>query len=173
MPERNKTKDVLIGVMTVAMIGIIAFAVSQISYKTGTVSQTQTAQLAQSHAVLGTVEQISGQEITLKDFRKISNTGASSVDQLERIVVTVNQTTIIERVTRKDRIVFSKELDAFGEKQAQGAQSTSTPLTPPEPFTLEKITLSDIKVGDSIVASSAEDISKLSTFTATTIAIQN
>lgn len=168
MPEYNGSKNILIGAMTIAMIVIIiTFVVSQIS---GTVSQTQTAQLVQVHAVLGTVEKISGQEITLKDVKKILNTGGAPIDWVARMVITVDQSTVVERFMRKDMLVFAKELDAFSQNKAR---STSTPPKPPAPYTLGKVTFSDIKVGDIVTVSSLKDIATLTTFTATTIAIQN
>lgn len=140
-------------------------------------SQPQTAPSVpptEVRRVLGTVEQISGQEITLKDFRKISSIVSTTSGQSDRIVVGVDQSTLIERLTHKDAAVFSAELDAFYKNiQKAPAQNPSTSPASPVPFTLEKITIGDIKVGDSITASFAEDIANLTTFTATKIEIQN
>lgn len=128
---------------------------------------------AEVHTVSGTVEKISGQEITLKDFIEISKTSDVSVSQLAQIAVTVDQSTIIERLVHKDLMAFSKELDAFGERQTQEAQNSTTPSAPPEPFTREKIALEDIKLGDIMVTSFILGATTSTTFTATKIDIQN
>ncbi|MDO8565578.1 MAG: hypothetical protein Q7S04_00115 [Candidatus Moranbacteria bacterium] len=140
-------------------------------------SQPQTVQPVpptEVRRVLGTVEKVSGQEIMLKDFRKISSIVTAVSDQSERMFVTVDQSTIIERFTYKDATTIAKEQDAFVKNiQEIQRQNPSVPPTPPEPFTFEKITLSDIKIGDKVMASFGEDISNLATFTATKIEVRN
>jgi hypothetical protein len=162
--------------MTIAMIVISILVVYLVNHKVSlvieTVSQTQNTQSVsptEVRAVLGTVEKVSGQEIKLKDVKKILYTDAP-IDQGAQMVITVDQSTTVERFMHKDMSVFAKELEAFNQNQSR---STSTPPIPPKPFTLVKVTLSDIKVGDIVTASSLKDIATLTTFTATTIAIQN
>jgi len=181
MPGHNRTKDVLIGIMTIAMIAIGIFMVSLINHKVivvlGTVSQTQDIPLVpptEVHRVLGTVEKVSDQEITLKDFRKISSIVAPASDQSARMFITVNQSTRIERFVYKDVAILNAELNAFYKNiQKIQTQNPSAPPTPPEPFTFEKVALSDIKIGDHVTVSFAEDIANLATFTATKIEIRN
>jgi len=176
MPEHNKSKDVLIGIMTIAMV-VIGIVVYQTGYKsspkTGGASQTLNISPTKVHSVLGTVEQISGQEITLKDFRKSMSAVSNSASQSARIIVTVNQLTIMQRLSFKDQATIAKEMDDFIKNiQKIQAQSPSAPPSPPEPFSLVNITLGDIHVGDVLIASSVEDISALTTFTATKIEIR-
>jgi hypothetical protein len=181
MPEHKGTINVLIGVMTIAMIVISILVVYLINHKvsfvSGTVSQTQNippVPPTEVRRVFGTVEKVSDREITLKDFRKISSVVTAVSDKSARMVIGVDQSTLIERLTHKDAAVFSAELDAFYKNiQKIQAQNLSTPPIPPVSFTLEKVALGDIKVGDRVTASFAEDIANLSTPTATKIEIQN
>lgn len=165
-------------VVAIGVVAGISFVAYQIGYGNGVgtkdVSQTESTLPIESRLVIGTVEKISSQKITIKDFRKIPIV-ASSTDQSARMTVVANVTTIIERLIQKDIAVINKERDAFlKEIEAQGAYSSTTAMIqPPTPYTLTKITLSDIKVGDTVSAFAAEDISKLTTFTATKIDIQN
>ncbi|HQT83075.1 MAG TPA: hypothetical protein PLW99_02925 [Candidatus Paceibacterota bacterium] len=167
--------------MTIAMIVIGILMVYLINHKVSlvveTVSQTQNippVPPTEVHRVLGIVEKVSGREVTLKDFRKISSVVSAESDQSARMIVLVNQSTVIERFTYKDAAVLNAELDAFYKNiQEAQAQSPSVPPMPPEPFTLENITVSDIKIGDRVIASFAEDVAHLTTGTATKIEIQN
>jgi hypothetical protein len=119
--------------------------------------------------VLGTVDSISGKEITLKEVKRIPDTASGAVSQ--SVTVTVESSTVIERLVAKDPAVLQKEQDAFMKKvQAQGPGDS---IVPPEPFTRTKITLDAIKAGDVVVASSNQDISKLTAFTATRIDVQD
>jgi hypothetical protein len=171
-PTSNPNQKVLITGIIVAVCILVGstFVAYQIGYGNGsgtkTVSQTQNnAQpvLTESRLVIGTVEKVSGQEITLTNFKRVPDFTASSTSQAGSIVITIDQSTVIERLIQKDIAVISKER----------ALSTSTPLTPPEPFTRVKITLGDIKVGDVLAVTSAEDISKLAAFTATKVEVQD
>ncbi|MDP3957255.1 MAG: hypothetical protein Q8Q10_02020 [bacterium] len=185
LEQSSRTLKVALSVLCVAMLAVLALvilgendllgkkALAPQPTTTTSQSQPQSAQpipATEVRRVFGTVEKISGNEITLKDVKKILNTGAKPVNQSAQTVITVDQATVVERYMRKDMLVFGKELDDFAQNRDQSA---STPPRPPVPFTLEKVTLSDIKVGDIITASSLKDIATLTTFTATTIAIQN
>ena len=177
MPENHKIISAIISFVVALVVVVCVVVAYQYGYKNGlsktSLSKTQNMPL-ESRLVLGTVEKISGQQITLKDFRKVPI--AISADQSARMIIVVDQNTIVERLVQKDSATINKEIAAFTEKvqklQAQGAQGTTTPLTPPEPFTREKLTLGDIKVGDTLAAFASEDIAKLTSFTATKIDIQ-
>lgn len=179
LPTSNPNQKVLsIGIIVAVCVLVgSSYGAYQIGYGNGagtkTASQTQNAALTESRLVLGTVEKVSGQQITLKDFRKIPII-TDSTDQSARMSVTVDQNTIIERLVQKDSATISKERDAFLKKiQAQGAfSSTTAMLQPPEPFTREKLTLGDIKVGDTLAVFAAEDIAKLTVFTAARVEVQ-
>jgi len=179
MPSTFNKRTVIVAVLVLI---VVAFAAYQIGYGNGagtkTASQTQsTTPVMESHLVLGTVEKISGQEITLKNFQKIPNIAASSTGQAAPMVVVVDQSTIIERLVQKDIATINREkaafLDEMTKLQAQGALSSATPIAPPESFTREKLTLNDIKAGDTITAFADGDISKVTTFTAAKIDVQD
>lgn len=136
--------------------------------KTAPQAQNLGFERLEQHMAVGTVEKIFGKEIVLKDTKKMPD-NTISVDQAESIVVTVDQTTVIERFVQKDVESIKNDLADFAEKQKQG---TATATIPPEPFTRTKVTFDDIKIGDTIVVFSPVDIAKLTTFVATEINIQ-
>ena len=180
-PPSNPSQRVFIigAVIAVCVIAGSSYASYQFGYgrglATGSLSQTQdvVTTVPEVRAVMGTVERISGQEITLKDFKMIPSAD-SSTDRDGRMIVSVNQTTLLQRFSQKDAATLKSDQVAFdAQVKAQGTQNTATPLTPPSLFTAEKITLSSVKVGDFIVVYSAEDISKVTTFAATKIDVQD
>lgn len=178
MSEHKGTVTVLIGVMTIAMIVtgilVVSLIIHKVSLVPGTVSQTQNILPIDVRGVLGTVEKISGQEITLKDFRKSMTATSSPVSQSARMTVLVDQSTVIQRLVYKDATTIAKEsADFYKNIQKIQTQNSPTPPRPPEPFSLEKIVLGDIHIGDVLTAYSGEDISELMTFTATKIEVRN
>lgn len=180
-PSPNKNALIIGAVIAVCVLVGSSYTAYQIGYGRGvgtkTVSQTQNALLTESRLVLGTVGKISGQEVTLTNFRKVPDVTGNPTGQTGSMVVTVDQSTIIDRLVQKDSTTISEEIAAFTEKvqksQAQGVLSSTTPVTPPEPFTRVEITLNDIKVGDTIAVFAGGDISKSTTFTAARIEIQD
>jgi len=169
----------LIGLVAVVVLAGASFASYQAGFDRGAggdgLFQAQGGETAPATAniALGTVEKISGQDITLKDVKRIPETPASTANQSSTVVVTVGQATVIERLVQKSVTVLNKEMAAYSETseklQAQGAVDIPAP---PEPFTREKIALKDIQTGDTLVAFSAGDISTLSAFTTTRIEVQ-
>lgn len=158
-PTSNSNKNVLaIGVIVaVLVIAGSSYAAYQFGYGRG-VNAFQTQSVAiPVRTVFGTVEKISGQEITLSHFMRVPSFAASTSPSAT-MTITVDQATVLERVTLKD-------LSAV---KAQGA----TPA-PTEPYTIEKITLDDIKVGGVITAFASGDISNVTAFTATKIDLQS
>lgn len=176
MYDRKNIVNVLIMVMTVAMVVASVFIEYQVGYGRGV--GTRMSQLSdvssvssiptESHMVVGTVERISGQKITIKDFQKIPNIVAN---QPGRLIVVANQVTNIERFVQKDAATVKNDLATFSEKLKR-TQNLTIAMTPPEPFIRKKILLNDIHVGDIVIVSAVEDISNLATFTATEIDIK-
>jgi hypothetical protein len=131
----------------------------------------------ESRMVMGVVDGISDQKITLKNFQKLPPVGVpKSSDEDKRMTAIVIDTTVIEKIGQKDIKVIQEEQAAFTKKMQEQAgkapEAGVLPIVPPEPFTREKITLQDIKSGDSITVFAGEDISKLDEFTASRIEIR-
>ena len=122
----------------------------------------------------GTVENVSDSGFTLRLFAY--DPFASQGPSLRN--VTVNKETILERLIQKDNATIQKEQTAFMEKisagggSATGGENQSAPLTPPEPFTRERISLNDIKAGDMVLVSAGEDIATAKQFIATRVSLQ-
>src|SRR3989344_4662746 len=129
----------------------------------------------------GTVENVSDSGFTLRlsTYDPFASEGPSLRN------VTVNTETVLERLIQKDNATIKKEQTAFMEKisaggaapagaqgSASGGENQSEPLTPPEPFIREKISLNDIKAGDMVLVSAGEDIGTAKQFTATRVSLQ-
>ena len=129
----------------------------------------------------GTVENVSDSGFTLRlsAYDPFASQGPSLRN------VTVNKETILERLIQKDNATIQKEQTAFMEKisagsaapaggqgSATGGENQSAPLTPPEPFIRERISLNDIKAGDMVLVSAGEDIGTAKQFTATRVSLQ-
>ncbi len=174
-PTSNQIIKIGIAVLVLAGVSFVAY---QIGYGNGagtkSTSQPQNGQpvVAQTNMLFGTVDKISGQELVLKDVKRILDTTSGTSSQT--VAVSIDSSTIIERLVPKDVATLKKEQDAFSkELQAQGAVGPTNSIVPPEPFIRTKIAFSDIKVGDSLVVSSNQDLSKLTAFTATQIDVQD
>ena len=129
----------------------------------------------------GTVENVSDSGFTLRlsAYDPLASQGPSLRN------VAVNTETILERLIQKDNATIQKEQTAFMEKisaggaapaggqgSASGGENQSEPLTPPEPFIREKISLNDIKAGDMVLVSAGEDIATAKQFIATRVSLQ-
>lgn len=143
---------------------------------TGAPPETQRAKVLPALKITmgaGMVDKISGNEITINNFRGIS--GDASNNQ-QGVVVEVDKNTTIESLTPKDSATLKKEQVAFAEKikklEDSGIQISTEASLPPESVTRKKISLSDIKAGDNVIVYANEDISKLAKFTATKIEVQ-
>jgi len=160
----------------VVVLAGIGFFVYQAGYTSGTGStgtQNVSLELATVNTVVGTVESISGQEVTLQNAKRIPE---GSADKLGTVVVMVDSATVIERLVQKDVAILNKEMATFIEaskkSQTQTVSAGAAAVVPPEPFTRKEITIGDIKVGDILVAHSAVSLPELSAFTATRIEVQ-
>ncbi len=102
-------------------------------------SEQQTAVSSGSQTLLGTIQGIQGQIITLAP-----DSGSSA-----SVTVAVDQATTFRQAIRKDQATLQKELAAFNaELEKSGADSKT--LVPPSPFIMKNITLQDLKKGDKI-----------------------
>lgn len=158
---------------TVLVLAIVGFGAYQLGYTNGAggVSGMQNGPLVtvEAHTLLGTADTVSGQTITLKDVKRITQ-AATDTTKSETVTVTADQSTLIERLVQKDATVLSKEMAAFT-KKLQGTSGTTTSLIQPDPFVHQKIMLSDIKAGETLSVSSSENIAESNAFTATRISV--
>ena len=82
--------------------------------------------------------------------------------------VMVTSATKITKIQQKSSAVFKDEMLAF-EKAVQSSHPGV--IAPPSPYTEITIGLSDIKTGDTVIASASTDILNASSFTATQIQV--
>ena len=166
-------------VVLVALV-VVGFVSWQLGYKEGISKGGLPGQLTglspQSFEMRGTsgiVEKIGNSDITIKTFTQ----GLSGENNLSSRVVLITQDTIIERLTQKDTETINKEQAVFMGKMKKSQTSIGVPADtelplPPEPFTREKISLKDIKVGDNAIVTADENIATKSRFTAKNISVQ-
>src|SRR3989338_3389700 len=122
----------------------------------------------------GTVENVSDSGFTLRlsAYDPFASQGPSLRN------VTLNEETVLERLIQKDNATIQKEQTAFMEKisagggSPPGGEKKKDTLTPPEPFTRERISLNDIKAGDMVLVSAGEDIATAKQFIATRVSLQ-
>ena len=117
----------------------------------------------------GTVETISdsGFALKLSPYDPFASKGPSVRN------VSVDERTVIERLIQKDNATIQKEQAAFMEKlSASGGTNPDAPLTPPEPFIRERIALTDLHAGDTVLVSANEDISSAKKFVAVRVSLQ-
>ncbi len=108
--------------------------------------------------VLGIVGKISGQEITIENV-KIRNISTNIVTQAESpIIAIVGQSTVMERLVPRDSATISNR--------------TATSSLSSNPFSIERINMSSVNVGDMIAALSDGDVSRAASFTALRINVQ-
>jgi hypothetical protein len=172
MIEYKKIISILVGVVLVVIV-VNFFSIQGVFLNKGNVTQTQNLNLVaiEQHMAVGVVEKISGQEITLKNVKKMPGNSVSS-GKPESVVITVNQTTVIDRLIKKDIAVIKNELANFTKIQEE-AFGVPVSVLPPEPFTRIKSTISNIKIGDTLVVFSGLDIAKQTAFVVTEINIQD
>lgn len=115
-------------------------------------------------SVEGRVKQINPDSIVLEGVAVSVSPFAAGNYPMTRQVAVTSSTKII-RVTSKDPLQFQKEMVAY-QNSLQNKNQGSSMLTPPSPFDETTIQLSDIKVGDSVSATAANDIINASSFDA-------
>ena len=134
-------KILLVGVCVIVLAGS-SFAAYQTGYNSGVATKAVLVSETQSNAAVptqgmftlfGTVEGISGQEIIIKDVRKLaitSNGVATSTSQLGSITILTNDTTSTYRLFRKDPATVKKELDAFMVAKEKSPDATTSAQAP-------------------------------------------
>lgn len=190
----NNQRNIII-ILSVCVVALVLVLVYQTGYTRGLssdskrnnntfdvsgtepiVSQKQDGiQQEGTHMILGVVEVISGKEITLKDIQKlpILLTDDGVVDDSIRMVVAVTNETVIERIIPKSRAAIENDKRIFDEeKQKQKEQNITTPLVPPQSFTVEKITMQDIKIGDKLSVFTEDDVAKKTSFVANRVSLK-
>jgi len=119
----------------------------------------------------GTIKSISGSTVTLS----ISTPGLAATPELATRTVTIDGNTKIEQWVQRDPADIQKDLEAFNAQLATLKNSPSTPgniPTPPQTQNKQDANISDLKVGQSISVTSADDVKSAQQFTATEIDIQ-
>jgi hypothetical protein len=81
--------------------------------------------------------------------------------------VAVSSATAIEKQTPKSPAEFQKEVTAL--QKIPFRNTTGTPPLPPLPYSIDKLMLSDLRVGDLVTVESTGDISASANFAATRI----
>lgn len=116
----------------------------------------------------GVVESVSGDKINIK-INPLEPLASPNLDN--RAVITTSATKIT-RIIQPDQEAFRKEMEVFI-KNIQTAPKKGIVIRPPEqqPPTKQEAKFSDIKVGDAITATAAENIKESQKFTATEIQI--
>lgn len=116
-------------------------------------------------SVSGTVKEISGDLISIETF------SANPFDETPRMrSITADSGTEITRNQPKDSAAYQRELDQY-QKSFQSAKPGSNLPVPPNPFREVSIDISDIKVGDQIVALANENIRDRMSFKAKSISV--
>lgn len=131
-------------------------------------------------AVSGQITEINGDKITLK-IRPLEPLADASLDTR---IITVDSNTKITSMVPKDPKEFATEMEAYSKKMSANINvtpnmtkvgSTSTPpvpyvpITPPESFTKTTISVSDLKVGQTINVTTDKNIKDVKEFSATEI----
>jgi len=121
----------------------------------------------------GVVQAISGNNITLE---VTSPELVGNKDLLTRTVV-IDANTKITKLIQKEPGQLQKEMEAFNEKnKEQSADPVEKPNELPYPVQMQEeqvVSISDVKVGQSIVVQSAEDVKDKQQFGATEIQIRD
>lgn len=120
--------------------------------------------------VFGEITEIRDGSLTIDT----SKTAPFANDKYTVKKVEVTNETTIERRTTKDMETIQKEQQEYFEKTKAGTikDGVTPPPTPPMPFTVEKIDLATVQIGDHVTVTSAENIIGVEKLVATTIQIQ-
>ncbi|HCR52343.1 TPA: hypothetical protein DIV48_01685 [Candidatus Kaiserbacteria bacterium] len=114
-----------------------------------------------SKNLTGTIERIDGGMIYVRTLfvNPLEKDGANMV------ALATTASTTIEKFVLKDSKSFETEMTAF----AKAAQKNAVAPVPPEPFTRQAILLSDLKPGESVSVTTAENVVGAARLTATSI----
>lgn len=118
-------------------------------------------------SLTGTVQAINGATLTLQ---VASGTFVDPflADFPTTREVTITTTTNITSMTPISSTELQEEMQAYVE-QLKKSTSTSEEITPPSSFTKTAISISDIKVGDTVIITASDNILSASSFAATSI----
>lgn len=164
----NKTTSIIIGL-------VIGLALGYIWGMTGTASSYSSKIAAvnklfpvptQTMAVSGRVKEVSASSIVLEGVSVSSNPFAGDFPTTR--TATITSETKIVKSEQKDPTTMQAEFAAF-QKAMQNNKAGAPLATPPNPFSQKVIQLSDIKVGDIVTVTAANDILSASSFTATQV----
>lgn len=166
MLNRKELIDVLIVVMTIAAVALGLCAARQAGYQDGFTAAKALVENSNLGALIrtpddirslaGTVTAVNGERLTL---HLVSNSPFDDPALADRTVLVASSTKITKFVL-KDPKVFQSELAAY-------TKTKSAP--PPVPLTVATITLSDIKIGDSVLVTASGNIKSRKEFTAVSI----
>lgn len=123
---------------------------------------------AEIFTVTGTITAVSGSKITLKSNPVIANPLAEQAPE-ERIITVTANAKIIKQTT-KSPDEFAAELEKY-RKDAADLAPGETPPAPPSAFVTEEIKLADLKIGDTVSATSDMNIKMSAEFAAKEITI--
>jgi hypothetical protein len=112
------------------------------------------------YAVSGVVTEVKGNRITIHTESQNPFYDKSFADR----VVSINNDTKITKFLPGNNEAFQIEMQAFM-KKIQAGKNSSTPPTPPIPL-IVIVSVSDIKVGDAVTATTQENIKTVPEFTA-------
>lgn len=120
---------------------------------------SQSTVLPQGQNIFGIVEGVSGQTITLR----VTAPAATGTKTIE-----VDEATIINKIVVKDRDTFQKETAAFRTLSKDAARKATVPL----PFKRLRISLGDIRNGDTLMVTSTQATITGNTIKAAVIILQ-
>ncbi len=157
--------------LVVADLSVLLFFIWYSGYigglqKSALTTQATQAQLLSSDAksIFGKIIDISGTTLTMTSLE------APSIRE-----VTTDAATVFEQIAPKDQKVFQSEIITFDARK-KTAEADGTPLLPseyPSPFAFQKLSLSDLRVGDIVTVTATDTILSESTFTATRVSVQS
>ena len=167
--NRNKLITTL-ALTTAVSAAIMMITVAwQTGYNTGFTRGTSATQTQKTSAavvfIVGKVTGITGTTVTVESFISGSPKPVS-------LHINTNARTAFEQMIKKDIKVYQTEQTAFNTKlTAARAQGTASPFgpVPPVPFTLQKSSLTDLRVGNAVSVTATQDTSAASTFSATKV----
>ncbi len=121
--------------------------------------------------ISGEIKEIKGSKIslTIRPLEPLAD------PELDNRVITIDNQTKIYQLVQKDTAEYQKEMAEFNKKMQEQMAKPGTatqPLLPPDYFTKKLIQLTDLKVGQQVSATAAQDIKTVKEFTALEISAQ-
>lgn len=176
--ERKKIIDLLIVVMTMAMVVTSVFALWQIRYQMG----FNAAKSLVEHSSFGAIMMSAPDDIRIlsgtvtavgSDRIMVHTVSNNPFDTLSDRTVLVASSTKITKFAQKDSAVSKSEMDAYTKAiESKAALKGASSTTPPLSFTIAVITTADINVGDMVMITAPDNIKSLRTFTASFIQVK-